>query len=192
VQPAAATDVAATPGPVEIGVPVAASVVRVQPVRSDTTPSSAAQRQGSGTALGVGIITTDHVVGDADQREVMTSDGQQRMAQVAWRSPARDLVLLQTDLSLPAVDLEPARQQNPQEAVAVVGYRLTSAGHANLTTNYPQISSVQQDQEGITYLQTNALMDPGMSGGPCRQYAWPGGGGLEYHRPELRRYVRRG
>jgi len=111
-------------------------------------------------------MTTDHVVSNADQMEVITADGQQRTAQIAWRSPARDLVFLQVDLSLPPVDLEPATQQLADEAVVVVGYRATSPGHANLTANYGQVSAVRQDQEGITYLQTEALMDPGMSGGP--------------------------
>jgi hypothetical protein len=98
--------------------------------------------------------------------EIVLSTGQRGVAQVAWRSPARDLVLLHTDLELPVAELEAAGQQRAGEAVVVLGYpRPDAQGDTNLVASDGQIVAVRRDQESITELLTDAPMDPGVSGG---------------------------
>jgi hypothetical protein len=113
-----------------------------------------------------GIITSDQVVGVADQVIVLAYNGRRGMATVARRAPAHDLVLLETDLALPPANVGTASDQRLGELVLVLGYpRPDALGDATVTVTHGVISAVRQDQEGVIYLQTDAPMDPGFAGG---------------------------
>jgi hypothetical protein len=146
---------------------VAPSVVQVLHGQTGVSEDPIGSRQGSGVAVaGGGVISTDGVVGDADQVVVIASDGRRGTATVARRAPVRDLVLLETDLGLPPVDVEAASNQRVGERLLVLGYpRPDIQGDSALTLTHGLVSATMRDQEGITYLQTDAAMDPGVSGG---------------------------
>jgi len=121
---------------------------------------------GSGVAVPGGIVSSDRVVGDADRVVLVASNGRRSTANVVRRAPARDLVLLATDLALPPVDLELSTDQHPGQMVLVVGYpRPDTLGGTAVTLTHGLISALRHDQEGISYLQTDAPMDPGVAGG---------------------------
>jgi len=124
-------------------------------------------RQASGVKIAEGIVTTDHVVADAERVQVVTSDGRHGTAVVVRRAPALDLVLLQSDLDLPALELEESGEQRQGEAVLVLGYprpdALGPSPEPTLTRGL--ISAIRRDQEGVGYIQTDAAVDPGSSGG---------------------------
>ena len=159
------TEAVASPGPPEIlnHIP---SVVQVLRVQTGALENSIGAGRGSGIAVEGGVISSDHVVGDADQVIVIASDGRRGSATVVRRAPARDLVLLETNLELPPVDVEAASDQHVGELLLVLGYpRSDILGDSVLTLTHGLVSAVRRDQEGITYLQTDAPMDPGVSGG---------------------------
>lgn len=145
---------------------VLASIVQVrssQPVApgADVQP----QAQGLGIAVAGGILVSDRVVGDADQAEVITGNRQPESAQVVWRSPSRDLVLLRTDLALSPANLDAATRQAPDEPVAIMGYEPNDQGDLSATVVDGRLGAVQQDQEGITQVRIQARMDPGFVAG---------------------------
>jgi trypsin-like peptidase len=73
---------------------------------------------------------------------------------------------LETSLELPPVDVEAASDQHVGELLLVLGYpRSDILGDSVLTLTHGLVSAIRRDQEGITYLQTDAAMDPGVSGG---------------------------
>lgn len=155
--------------PPEVVTRVAASLVEVQPVDAGT-PSGAGAAQparvGLGLATAGGTLASDHIVRDANQAQVLTSAGQRLTSQVVWRSPSRDLVMLQNDSSLPPADLEPASRLVTNEPVVIVGYRVAQPGQAmSLALSYGRVAAVQQDQEGITSVLTTARFDSSTSGG---------------------------
>jgi hypothetical protein len=160
------TQIVATPGAPEIVNRIAPSVVQVLQEQAGGFEDSTGKGRGSGIAIVGGVISSDHVVGDVNQVVVIASDGRRGSATVARRAPARDLVLLETSLTLPPVEVEAASDQQAGEPLLVLGYpRPDILGDAALTLTHGLVSAVRRDQEGITYLQTDASMDPGVSGG---------------------------
>jgi len=150
--------------PAEILDRIAPSIVQVLPQVTTGSESSAAV--GSGVAVVGGIVSTDNVVADGGQAVVVANDGRRSTATVIRRSPMRDLVLLTTDLALPPADLEASSNQHPGDTVLVIGYpRPDALGDATVTVTHGLISALRRDQEGITYVQTDAPMDPGVAGG---------------------------
>jgi S1-C subfamily serine protease len=76
--------------PTEILDRLAPSVVQVLPQASRGSESW--RVAGSGVAVAGGIVTTDQVIGDADQAEIVANDGRRGAGTVARRSPLRDLL----------------------------------------------------------------------------------------------------
>src|SRR6266851_8832309 len=97
----------------------------------------------------------------------LTSDGKRFGATVASTDLTRDLALLVPDLKLPQVEMDPASGQRQGDQLLVLGYPRPSilgvGGPASLTRGL--LSAVRQEN-GVTYIQTDATINPGNSGGP--------------------------
>jgi S1-C subfamily serine protease len=157
----------------DIAAKVAPSVVKIQ-IESNAGSDRSGGHQGetqrgqaSGVKIAAGIVTNDHVVADEERVQVVASDGRQGTAVVIRRAPALDLVLLQSDLDLPPLELEGTGEQRQGEAVLVFGYpRPDVLGPGpEVTLTRGLISAIRRDQEGVGYIQTDAAVDPGSSGG---------------------------
>jgi S1-C subfamily serine protease len=124
-------------------------------------------REGSGVQIAGGILTNAHVVQNATHIDVFTSDSRTAPARVVRIDGAIDLALLRTDLSLPALELEAARQQRVGDDVLVLGYPLglrERGGPAILTKG--TISGIlPDDRNGRVLIQTDASVNHGNSGG---------------------------
>jgi hypothetical protein len=121
---------------------------------------------GSGVKIDRGVLTNEHVVSGAARVEVVTRDGTRSPATVARTSKKYDLALLLTEAPLPALELEAARDQRQGDAVLALGYPRTDAlgsGQATLTRGL--ISAIREDKDGVLYIQTDAALNPGSSGG---------------------------
>jgi S1-C subfamily serine protease len=157
----AATPTVAALSEPEVAARVAPSVVQVLP------EDDSREGQASGVKIAEGILTNDHVVGDAERVRVVAADGRRGTAAVLSRAPALDLVLLEADLDLPAVELEGVGEQRQGETVLLLGYPQPDAvgpGEAPTLTR-GLVSAIRRDHEGVTYIQTDAAVDPGSSGG---------------------------
>jgi S1-C subfamily serine protease len=128
------------------------------------------QGQGSGFILDKQghILTNYHVVADAQQIEVTTSDKRRYKARVIGRDPSHDLALLQID----APNLVPAVLAESKNLV--VGQKVYAIGNpfglqGTMTTGIiSAIRSIHNPQGAPieNAIQTDAAINPGNSGGP--------------------------
>jgi S1-C subfamily serine protease len=128
------------------------------------------QGQGSGFVLDKQghILTNYHVVADAQQIEVTTSDKHRVRARVIGRDPGHDLALLQID----APNLVPAVLADSKNLV--VGQKVYAIGNpfglqGTMTTGIiSAIRSIHNPQGAPieNAIQTDAAINPGNSGGP--------------------------
>jgi S1-C subfamily serine protease len=122
---------------------------------------------GSGVKVQGGVLTNAHVVSDASHVDVVTSDKRRATAQVLRIDNNGDLALLQTDLSIPPLQMEFMAQQRQGDDVLVFGYPLglnDGGGQATLTRGI--ISATTKDEKtGQAIIQTDAAVNHGNSGG---------------------------
>jgi hypothetical protein len=110
------------------------------------------------------VITAFHVIGDVDAvLTVFAADGTEHRAMVLGADQARDLALLSVP-SLLAPPLLLSALVTGGETVFAVGYAANFAGDPSITRGI--VSANRLDAEGIGYVQTDASLNPGNSGGP--------------------------
>lgn len=127
-----------------------------------------------GTAIGSGVVvssdghilTNDHVVRGGGSIRAALPDGRLVSAEILSQDPASDLALLKA----PASGLEAAKFADTSrvrlgEPLLVIGFALDLPGEPTVTRGV--FSGRRTDTaRGIDYIQTDASMNPGMSGGP--------------------------
>jgi len=125
----------------------------------------------SGTAFAAGppgiFLTALHVVQDADQISVQTPGGEPLGADVVAVDTHHDVAVLSVP-SMPAsapapLPLGDSASVKPGEGVVVIGYPLVSPKHPSVTVTHGIVSALRAD-EG--YVQIDATLNPGVSGGP--------------------------
>ena len=126
---------------------------------------------GSGERIGAGFIvsaaghalTSGHVVGAAKQVTVTLVNGQRVSAKVVHKDDARDLAVLDLGRgNLPAVRFAPSAGLKAGTKVAALGAPLGLEG--SVTEGI--VSAVQRQMGGKTYIQIDAALNEGNSGGP--------------------------
>jgi serine protease Do len=130
------------------------------------------QQQGLGSGFIVDrdghIITNNHVVADADEIKIRLSDGRELDATVVGTDPPTDLAVLKVegDHDLPSIELGDSSALEVGDWVLAIGNpfglpRTVSAGI---------VSAVGRANMGIVdyedFIQTDAAVNPGNSGGP--------------------------
>lgn len=124
--------------------------------------------QGSGTGIVISadgyFLTNNHVVEDAREITVQLPDGRRLPARVVRRSAAPDLALLQATAS----DLAPAAWGDSE--TLQLGQTVLAIGHSLGLQGSPTVSrgivSALRTQRNVHYVQTDAALNPGNSGGP--------------------------
>jgi len=125
----------------------------------------------SGERVGAGFIvspdghglTSAHVVGDSSQVTVVLANDEELDAKVTKTDEARDLALINIDLkNLPAVHFAASSELKQGARVAVLGAPLGLEG--SVTEGI--VSAVQREAQGKKYLQIDAALNEGNSGGP--------------------------
>lgn len=153
------------------------AVVNIQGHKSISDPAAVAgQRHVNGMGTGVVIdprgyiLTNHHVVDGVKQINVTLDGGRTYIAQIVARDPETDLAVIRikTPTSLPVVNFGTSEDLMPGETVIAVGnafgYEHTvtrgiiSALHRNVQVN--------ETQQYLDLIQTDASINPGNSGGP--------------------------
>ena len=112
------------------------------------------------------VVTNNHVISDAETLTVFLDDGQELSATVVGRDLVRDLAVLQISAEdpLPAVTLASVGGPTLGEQVVVMGFPL---GTPDLSVALGLVSSLKDDGgRNIFWVQTDAAVNPGNSGGP--------------------------
>lgn len=133
------------------------------------------QRQQESTGSGViitadgYIVTNNHVVENADKVEVTLNDNQSYTAKIIGTDPSTDLALLKIDeKNLPFIPYGNSDDVKVGEWVLAVGnpFNLTSTVTAGIISAKARNIGILPDQYKIeSFLQTDAAVNPGNSGG---------------------------
>jgi len=111
------------------------------------------------------IVTNNHVISDATEVTVFLEDGTSFEGSVLGRDLVHDLAVVKIDATdLPTLSLGDLSQLPLASQVIVAGYRL---GVTDLTITTGLVSSIKDDAgRNIIWIQTDAAVNPGNSGGP--------------------------
>ena len=114
------------------------------------------------------ILTNEHVVKNLASVKVLFSDGMRRFAEVVATDAARDIALLKVSVGslskLPTV-LPFASSVEQGEQVIALGHPLGSRLGQQMTMTVGVVSAFRT-YGGLRYVQTDAAINPGSSGGP--------------------------
>lgn len=122
-------------------------------------------RSGSGLIVNPdgNALTNKHVVGDATSVSVKLRNGDQVTAQVVKSATDRDLCLLKLERQhLPAVQFASSAKLKQGQAVAALGSPLGLSGSLTKGT----VSATDRDIDGQKFIQLDAALNQGNSGGP--------------------------
>jgi serine protease Do len=145
-----------------------------QPRRSRrySTDDSGAPREGSGSGFVIDpagfILTNHHVVAGVDRVTVTVTDGRALKAAVVGADPTLDVALLkvESDTPLPAAPLGDSRTLRVGEWVCAIGNPLGVYVHSVTVGVVSYIGRKLFDQSLDAYIQTDAAISVGNSGGP--------------------------
>ena len=126
---------------------------------------------GTSTAAGTGFVVRDdlvatnaHVVGTAAKVEVRAQDGRTFEGRVVARDARQDIALIRlTGSKLPVVKAGNSKALRPGDSLIAIGYALDLRGGPSITRG---VYSAHRAIQGGTYVQTDAPLNPGNSGGP--------------------------
>lgn len=132
-------------------------------------------QQGSGSGVIIAangyIVTNNHVIDKADKIEVVMDDKRKFEAELVGADPTTDLALLKVKAdNLPFIRYGNSDNVKVGEWVLAVGnpFNLTSTVTAGIISAKGRSINILRDQQGMgveSFLQTDAVVNPGNSGG---------------------------
>jgi S1-C subfamily serine protease len=121
---------------------------------------------GTGVKIDEGIVTNFHVIRGAKAIQIVLSDGSKKTGKVVLSDSARDVALISASVDIAPLMLEEVSAQKVGDEVVVLGYpRSDVIGASSLTVTRGTISAIRQ-VDGIKFVQTDASIEDGNSGGP--------------------------
>lgn len=147
------------------------SLVTVQPVwpghaqAGESGPPSASEPEGTAVAIAAGgyLVTALHVVERASEISIRTADGRVMPAALVARDAATDLALLKIEADLPVLPRGP--EPGLGEPVCALG----NPYGTGLSVSCGVVSGLHRTGMGFNaiedFIQTDAAINPGMSGG---------------------------
>jgi S1-C subfamily serine protease len=112
------------------------------------------------------VLTCNHVVEDVQSATIKLMTGEQYSSIVLGRDNLRDLAIVKitvTGLDLSVVTLGNSDKLEIGEDVIAIGYALGLEGKPTVSKG---VISAFRSENGIDYIQTDAALNPGNSGGP--------------------------
>ncbi len=122
-------------------------------------------RQGSGFIISPDgyILTNSHVVKDSMEVEVIFKSEKQTKGRVVYEDSEKDIALVKVDeVNLPVIRLGNSNQIHQGDEVLAVG----SPKGLPDTVSRGIVSSSEREIDGSRYIQTDAAINEGSSGGP--------------------------
>lgn len=130
-------------------------------------------QQGTGSGVIISsdgyIVTNNHVAGDASELQVTLHDGRVYNAELIGTDPSTDIAVIKIDDSaLPHINFADSDDVRVGEWVVAVGnpFNLASTVTAGIVSAKGRSINILQDQAPIeSFIQTDAVVNPGNSGG---------------------------
>ena len=112
------------------------------------------------------ILTCEHVIKDDPSIDVILNDGKQFNATVVSKDQYRDLAIIKINAN--STNYSTIKMGNPSalqigQEIIIIGYALGLEGETSISKG---IVSAFRNEDGINYIQTDAAVNPGCSGGP--------------------------
>lgn len=142
--------------------------VSVNKLRPSVVRVVGGEGEGSGFSIGKGLILTNfHVIEFEPSPKVIFLDNAFETAEIIMANKNADLAILKIEKDLPIISWGNALELEPAEELLMMGYPFGGdlSGEATLKKGYLSGSRYSKDA-GISYVQTDATINPGMSGGP--------------------------
>ena len=139
--------------------------------RPQQSQQPSAMASGSGVILSSDgyIVTNNHVIEDANEIEVVLNDKRTFAAQLIGTDPNTDLALLKIEATgLPTIEIGNSDDLRVGEWVLAVGnpFNLTSTvGAGIVSAKARSINILNSDMKIESFIQTDAAVNPGNSGG---------------------------
>ncbi len=110
------------------------------------------------------IMTNAHVMADVDRATVHTTVGSFE-SELASSSDEYDWAILQIEepISLPQIQWGDSSELRPGSRLIALGFALDLPGEPSTSSG---VFSALREVDGVSYLQTDAALNPGNSGGP--------------------------
>ncbi|PHN01198.1 Do family serine endopeptidase [Flavilitoribacter nigricans] len=136
-------------------------------------PGGDQMQQGTGSGVIISsdgyIVTNNHVAGDASELQVTLHDGRVYDAEVVGADPSTDIAVIKIDdAALPHINFANSDDVRVGEWVVAVGnpFNLASTVTAGIVSAKGRSINILQDQAPIeSFIQTDAVVNPGNSGG---------------------------
>jgi hypothetical protein len=141
----------------------------VEKVRRSVVRVVGGESEGSGFAIRDGgfILTNFHVIESEPNPKVILPDGTFDTGKIILADKNADLAVIKINRNLPTLPLRSVRWLKPAEELLSIGFPLGGAigGEASVTRGL--LSGLRRTgEDGMEYIQTDASMAPGVSGGP--------------------------
>jgi S1-C subfamily serine protease len=141
---------------------------------SNLPEASAQKRTSQGYSIGTGffvssdgyLITANHVVADAQEVAIKPRSGDIFPATLVGTDPANDIALLKAKTSANPLMVAPTNDVSVGEDVLTVGYPLLLLEGQQQKATFGHINALSGEHDDIRFLQTDAAVQPGNSGGP--------------------------
>jgi hypothetical protein len=127
------------------------------------------ETEGTGFAIKEGgfILTNHHVIEFEPSPKVILSNGLFYTGKIVLTNKSADLAVIKIDRNLPIIPLRSAKWLKPAEELYVIGYALGGVISGEATVTKGLFSGLRYSEENdMAFIQTDASMMPGVSGGP--------------------------
>ena len=112
------------------------------------------------------IVTSEHVIKDAKNIEIVLRNGSKLKAVVLNKDPINDVAILKVDLKSSYLKLISSRSKNKGDEVFTLGYPLVSLQGQEQKATFGRINALSGVKGDVRYMQVDVPIQPGNSGGP--------------------------
>ena len=140
----------------------------IEKVRQSIVRIIGGESEGSGFAIKSGglILTNFHVIEFEPSPKVVLPDNTFQTAEVVMADKNADLAIVKIDKDLPTISWGNPQELDPAEELLAIGFPLGGQLSGEASVNKGSLSGRRRSKDvGVEYLQTDATLTPGVSGG---------------------------
>jgi len=140
----------------------------IEKVRQSIVRIIGGESEGSGFAIKSGglILTNFHVIEFEPSPKVVLPDNTFQTAEVIMADKNADLAIVKIDRDLPTISWGNPQELDPAEELLAIGFPLGGQLSGEASVNKGSLSGRRRSKDvGVEYLQTDATLTPGVSGG---------------------------